>query len=92
MRAATVVQVLQDLFYCMFYFTCDRSLISLYDQHVQFTLNANDLWTWVVLTFATHKNFVIYTFTIKPKMPAVKFLRTANTAKTFGIGLAIMIR
>jgi len=29
MRAATVVQVLQDLFYvmfyCMFYFTCDRS-------------------------------------------------------------------
>ena len=28
MRAATVVQVLQDLFkfYCMFYFTCDRSL------------------------------------------------------------------
>jgi len=30
MRAATVVQVLQDLFlkfYCMFYFTCDRSLI-----------------------------------------------------------------
>ena len=27
MRAATVVQVLQDLFYCMFYFTCDRSFI-----------------------------------------------------------------
>ena len=26
MRAATVVQVLQDLFYCKFYFTCDRSL------------------------------------------------------------------
>jgi len=28
MRSATVVQVLQDLFkfYCMFYFTCDRSL------------------------------------------------------------------
>jgi len=27
MRIATVVQVLQDLFkfYCMFYFTCDRS-------------------------------------------------------------------
>ena len=23
---ARVVQVLQDLFYCMFYFTCDRSL------------------------------------------------------------------
>jgi len=28
MRAATVVQVLQDLFYCMFYFTCNRSLNS----------------------------------------------------------------
>jgi len=28
MRAATVVQILQDflMFYCMFYFTCDRSL------------------------------------------------------------------
>jgi len=28
MRVATIVQVLQDLFYCMFYFrpTCDRSL------------------------------------------------------------------
>ena len=25
MRAATVVQVVQNLFYCMFYFTCDRS-------------------------------------------------------------------
>jgi len=28
MRAATVVQVLQDvlyMFYCVFYFTCDRS-------------------------------------------------------------------
>jgi len=24
---ATVVQVLQDLFYCMFYFTCGRSFI-----------------------------------------------------------------
>jgi len=31
MRAATVVQVLQDLFmfYCMFYFTCDRSFIAI---------------------------------------------------------------
>ena len=29
MRAVTVLQVLQDLFYvyCMFYFTCDRSLM-----------------------------------------------------------------
>ena len=33
MRAATIVQVMQDLFYvlfyCMFYFTCDRSLTNL---------------------------------------------------------------
>jgi len=28
LRAATVLQVLHDLFYCMFYFTCDRSFKS----------------------------------------------------------------
>jgi len=36
MRAATVVQVLQTCFncYCMFYFTCDRSLSSIVSSRV----------------------------------------------------------
>jgi len=48
MRAATVVQVLQDLFYvyCVFYFTCDRSL----------SPSLQSVW-WIAISFK-HKIFL----------------------------------
>jgi len=51
MRAATVVQVLQDLFYvyCMFYITCDRSLTQYLDSFLLSLARATYVSVMVVL-------------------------------------------
>ena len=48
MRAATVVQVLQDLFYCMFYFICDRSLTRGGSNNIKRNTNDNVYYTVII--------------------------------------------